>query len=139
MTLTLTEYLDLVVRHRDWATINELDRERIVREHPDYRQVCEIENSSEAVSSDGSLLPQLNAGLYRLWHKRDWDSSQNKRRAINERIAELQAAWQSKADAVVAGFCNQGINPLLATQMVKGLPQATIEAMWQMQQQQKVG
>lgn len=129
MQVTLTRYVELSNGCRDYTVIDSIERAEIIKQHPDYADTCIIENGTEAVSADGTALPMLKPGLFRLWYRKDWDVSQNRRRNLEAKMEEARQQWHNKLQQVVAIFTRQGINNELATTMVQSFNRDTVESM----------
>ncbi len=134
MQLTLVEYLELKLRHHCVAIINDRDKQQIESQHPDWYTVCHIENSANVDLAgtwhdDDVAQTALASGLYRLWRKTDWDISNNRRIAAQQRIVDSQNAFAARKALAVAFFTSQGIAEAIAKNVVGSFNADTIESM----------
>ncbi len=133
MQLTLPEYLDLKLRHHCVAIVDTRTKEQIQSQHPDWFQVCHLENTANVDLTgtwhDDDVTHQLASNLWRLWRKADWDISNNRRVAAQQKIVDAQAAFALRKLLAIKFFTSQGIAEGIATTVVGTFTSDIIENM----------
>jgi hypothetical protein len=77
--LSVDRTIELFLGSRAYGIISESDElYKALTTIPEAERQFVLENSEWSVAFDTTSLPQLQAGLYRLWNKQDWTTSNNK-------------------------------------------------------------
>ncbi len=134
MQLTLPEYLDLKLRHYCVVMATSNVKDRIQSEHADWNAMCHIENT-DGIDLAGTFHESdvtseaPKPGYWRLWRKADWDISNNRRVAAQQKIVDAQAAFALRKLLVIKFFTSQGIAEAIATTVVGTFTSDIIENM----------
>lgn len=123
------ELIELILGCKQFSVISDKLKASIERtKGGDYRAVCHIENNPGTINYDGNELPVLRAGLWRLWSAKDWENSENRRKAALKHNDEIRSAWLAKVAEVEAYYVSLGTTVANAKQIVGMLSPDMVEA-----------
>jgi hypothetical protein len=79
ITISVERAIAMFLGHRAYGIVSDSDELYIaLNAIPMEQRQFVIENNEWSVAFDTTAMPMLQAGLYRLWNKQDWETSNNK-------------------------------------------------------------